>query len=195
MTADHIPPKGIFAKPLPANLITVPACFGCNNTGSKNDEKFRVYLSLHVGIDTPQTKALWDKHAFRSIRHNRQLHQEILQTMRPVEIVTPGGIILGKRTAVLWNSQSHNSTIEKMIRGLYFYHYHEVVGNMVKIKVQWLTSLPKDLYEKTKLWPQNDIGDGDFIYKYNRAEDGPLYSTWIFQFYGKHWASGYTVPI
>lgn len=193
-TVDHVPPKGIFAKPRPTNLITVPACFHCNHVASKNDEKFRVYLSLHVGIDTPQTKILWNKHALRSIRHNKQLHHEILKTMKPVEVVTPNGIVLGKRTAVLWNSQSHDSVIERTIRGLYYHHFHEALADSALVKVQWLGQLNNDLYELTKNWPQNDIGNGALIYKYGRAEEAPLHSLWIFQFYGRHWSSGYTAP-
>lgn len=193
-TVDHVPPKGIFPKPRPANLVTVPACFRCNHVASKNDEKFRVYLSLHVGIDTPQTKTLWDKHAFRSVRHNKRLHQEILQMMKPMETTTPNGIVLGKRTVALWNSRSHDAVIEKTIRGLYYHHYKEVLGDRALVRVQWLRRLDNDIYEQTKNWPQNDIGNGTLIYKYGRAEKAPLHSLWVFQFYGRHWSSGYTVP-
>lgn len=193
-TVDHIPPKGVFSKPRPANLITVPACFHCNHGASKNDEKFRVYLSLHVGIDTPEKKSLWDDHALRSVRHNNRLRQEILQKMAPVEINTPSGIVLGKRTAVLWNSKSHDSVIERTIRGLYYHHYHVTLGSQAQVKVQWLHRLDNNVYEQTKHWHENDIGKGALIYKYGRAEDAPLNSFWVFQFYGSHWASGYTIP-
>jgi hypothetical protein len=41
VTRDHIPPKGIFPKPLPQDLITVPACKNCNGGDSSLDEKFK----------------------------------------------------------------------------------------------------------------------------------------------------------
>lgn len=115
--------------------------------------------------------------------------------MTSVEIATPSGIVLGKRTAVLWNSESHDSVIEKTIRGLYYHHYREILGDKIPIKVQWLYFLDGGLYEQTKHWPQNDIGNGALIYKYGRAEEAPLHSFWIFQFYGSHWALGYTEPM
>lgn len=60
-TSDHIPPRGIFPKPRPSNLITVPTCFRCNHAGSKYDERFRVYLNMEVGVDTPETRKLWEE--------------------------------------------------------------------------------------------------------------------------------------
>ena len=46
-TRDHVPPKAIFPKPRPP-LITVPACFECNNSASDLDDLFKVYLSMHA---------------------------------------------------------------------------------------------------------------------------------------------------
>jgi hypothetical protein len=41
-TRDHIPPKGLFGKPLPDNLLTVPSCQQCNQEASGDDEYFRL---------------------------------------------------------------------------------------------------------------------------------------------------------
>lgn len=43
---DHIPPKGIFPRPLPAktNLITVPACEKCNGGSKEDDHYFRICI-------------------------------------------------------------------------------------------------------------------------------------------------------
>jgi len=38
---DHIPPKTIFGDKKPSDLITVPACEGCNNGCSLDDEYFK----------------------------------------------------------------------------------------------------------------------------------------------------------
>ena len=193
-TVDHIPPKGIFPKPRPANLITVPSCIRCNNTASKDDEAFRVFLSLHVGIESPQTQALWEKEAFRSTRHNRRLFNYITQTAKKVVLQTKAGIILGTRMAVRWDSNVHDRTIERIIRGLYFHHFGEILGNRVTIRVHWLRSLTEDIFEMSKEWKQGNLGENAFIYRYDRTEDGPLHSIWLFQFYDKHLASGYTTP-
>jgi hypothetical protein len=43
---DHVPPKGLFPKPRPNNLIEVPCCFECNNKHSGFDERLRIYASM-----------------------------------------------------------------------------------------------------------------------------------------------------
>lgn len=194
-TVDHIPPKGIFPKPRPANLITVPACLSCNNSASKNDEAFRVFLSLHVGIESPQTDVLWKKGALRSLRHNRRLYDHIRNTAKKVMLRTKAGMILDTRMAFRWDSEAHNRTIERMIRGLYFHHFGEILEDRVTINVQWLRSLMEDIFEESKGWKQHNLGGNAFIYRFDRAGEEPLLSIWLFQFYDRHWASGYTIPI
>jgi hypothetical protein len=39
---DHVPPEGLFPKPLPNNLIKVPCCRKCNNGHSAFDDKLRL---------------------------------------------------------------------------------------------------------------------------------------------------------
>lgn len=193
-TSDHMPPKCIFPKPRP-KLITVPSCLTCNHSASKKEQEFLVYLSLRIGIDSPETKQLWDRKALESIKQNRKLHRQILSSMRPVEIVTPGGLILGTGTAGLWKGESHDFVAERMIRGLYYYHYGEILGDKVKCKLQWLNELSPDLIETMKSWPFNVIGKEAVVYRHARAPEALLNSVWIFQFYKKHLASGYTVPV
>lgn len=43
-TRDHVPPKGLFSKPYPADLITVPCCMKCNAAFARDDEYFRLAL-------------------------------------------------------------------------------------------------------------------------------------------------------
>jgi hypothetical protein len=126
-TRDHIPPKGIFPDPRPADLITVASCARCNHGASADDDRFRAYLSLHVGTDTVTTQRLWER-AIRGIRRNRQLHSRLLQEMEPTWLTTPSGVIQGRGVLGRWDSDAHDKTVERMIRGLYFRHYGEVLG-------------------------------------------------------------------
>ena len=59
LTVEHAPPKLIFPKPRPNDLITVPACADCNQLGSKDAEYFRLSLCLNpLAKDTPSVIAL-----------------------------------------------------------------------------------------------------------------------------------------
>lgn len=194
-TVDHIPPKSIFPKPRPNNLITVPACFSCNWGASRLDESFMVYLSLHVGMDNIETERLWKNHALRAVKHNRRLRNRLLTTMKPVYLKSPGGIITEQRMGSPWDSEAHDKIIERMIRGLYFYHFSDILGDRVKYNVQWLPRIPDEIHEMSKEWQQHVIGSGQIVYRYGRAQEDPLHSVWLFQFYDRHWASGYTEPM
>src|SRR5262249_28139155 len=126
-TRDHLPPKGVFPSPRPNDLITVPSCGPCNHGASVRDERFLAYLSLQVGIDTPVTTRLWDQ-VLPGIQRNRRLHHRLREEVEPVWLTTPSGIIHGRGFRGLWDSDAHDSMIERMIRGLYFHHYREVLG-------------------------------------------------------------------
>jgi hypothetical protein len=49
LTRDHVPPRCLFSKPRPHDLITVPCCNNCNRKLSMHDEYFR--LAIVAGID------------------------------------------------------------------------------------------------------------------------------------------------
>ena len=46
VTDDHIPPRGLFPKLYSHNLITVPSCDACRKGTPKDDEYFRLALTV-----------------------------------------------------------------------------------------------------------------------------------------------------
>jgi len=204
-TKDHIPPRGIFPRPRPG-LITVPACLRCNSGTSKIEEAFRVYLSLRVGVNNDSTSKLWNNEAMRTLRHNPRLRNRIIKSMRPISVRSHAGVILAERTGGPWPREVHDPVIEKTIRGLYFHHYGEILGERVKIEIQWLRTV-EDLENWSRrvdpsleqLWTElpgaGNVGAGHFRYRYAKAIESPLYSTWLFDFYGAHFAGGYTSQV
>jgi len=195
VTKDHVPPRGIFVKPRPNNLIKVPACVPCNNRASDLDERFRVYLVLHVGGSGGAGEELFTKEALRTIRHNKKLNRKILQGMAPVNLTTPGGVIYDRGYRVRWDSEAHDKVAERMIRGLYYHHYNEILGKKAYVKVQWLRSITDEMAKMIEGWGKHSFGKGEVAYRYGRAEESLLDSISIFQFYGAHWASGYSWPV
>jgi hypothetical protein len=161
---------------------------------SESDELFRAYLSLHVGVDTPSTSRLWEP-ALRGIQRNRRLHHRLLAEMERVRLTTPSGVIYGQAHRGRWDSDAHDATVERMIRGLYFHHYDEVLGTRVRVKAHWFRALSPDLLETTAECEQRSVGDGQFVYRFGRASDAPLHSIWLFEFHKRHWAGGQTAPL
>jgi hypothetical protein len=107
-TKDHVPPRGLFLDPPPRNLITVPACLRCNNSASTDDELFRIVVSIGAGMDTPESRALWDDKIFPGLRKNRRVAKDLGGSMRRVPVHHPDGAYLGEATAVHLDAPSHD---------------------------------------------------------------------------------------
>ena len=194
-TVDHVPPRGIFPKPRPSDLITVPACFDYNNSASQFDERFSVYLSLHAGLDQPETRKLFETKTLRTVNHNQKLKRTILSEAEEVLLSTPTGIIFGKAHALNWDSEAHTKVIERIARGLYFHQYREVLGPDVIVDVMWFEQVGEKLGAMTAALPLHSVANGQFAYKTFRAEGiMPEWSIWVFEFYGRHWAGAVTRP-
>jgi len=192
-TRDHIPPKGIFPKPRPSDLITVPACRSCNKSTSDPDEVFKVFIGVAGGHGVEGERMFKDQ-TIQTLQHNERLKREIASTLRDVWVKTPAGIILGKKPAVLLNSKVHNQIIEKMIRGLHFHHTGNILGDQADISINWHYSLTEKIYNMSINWLTGVVGNGQFIYKFFTHPDEPLASVWIFQFFNRAWSSGTVLP-
>lgn len=185
-TVDHVPPKNLFVKPRPS-LITIPACFDCNNSGSPFDEELMVYVSLQIGPEQDRAKKLWKTKALKALRRNERFQREIISQMKSVWLTTESGIMVEKETAFPAKAEVYQMVFERTVRGLYFYHFRDILGNKVSVEVTPLTSIADEAYEITKDLPQNEIGGSALIYKYARADQELKTSIWIFQLYEKHW--------
>jgi hypothetical protein len=193
-TKDHVPPKGIFVRPRPSNLVTVPACVKCNNHSSELDERFLADLGVHVSIDQDEGQRLFTEQVMKTLRHNKKLHSEILNRVKTVEFTTPDGVPLAKTYIGSWDKEPHLRIIERTIRGLYYHHYNEILGSDYIVKTYFFDSLTTELQETSKNWALNTIGN--IVYNYTKADrNGETASVWIFQFYGSHWAGGHIVKV
>jgi hypothetical protein len=192
-TRDHIPPKGIFPKPRPNDLITVPACRPCNKSTSDFDEVFKVFMGI-VGGHGPKGERMFREQTAHTLQQNLRLKREIAGTVRDVWVSTSGGIILGKKLAAPLNSKAHDEIIEKTIRGLHFHHTGNILGDQADIAVNWHHSLTEEMYNISVNWFTGVVGNGQFIYKFFTHPDEPLASMWIFQFFNRAWSSGTVLP-
>jgi len=183
-TRDHIPPKSIFPRPLPNDLITVPACEICNNTASRYDEIFKVFISFRI----TEPNELTDRTA-RTIETNNRLFRRLQDECRELGLVDLQGNIEVVNVAQ-WDSDAHDRVIERVIRGLYFHHTGRPVPHNHEVKVQFLRSIPQQIQEDSN-FQEGSVGNAQFKYKYI-VDPYSGWSTWVFDFYGEHFASGYT---
>ncbi len=194
-TRDHVPPRGIFSKPRPDNLITVPACSNCNNKYSILEERFRVDLGLQTGKFGGAGGELYRSGVLRTVKHNQRLLRETLKRCEPAYFTTSGGIIFDRGYTIPWDRKAHDAVVEKMIRGLYYYHWGSILGQTASVELRWLKTMTTETVEAirdiTELYV---FGKGEVSYRYGRASDSLADSIWVFQFYGCHWVYGVTFP-
>jgi hypothetical protein len=120
LTADHVPPKLLFAQPYPTNLITVPACRSCNASFQKDDEYTRTVISLDVRASKNLDVQLKLPAILRSLKKpNARAFAEYLASQTAASaVVAPDGAPMGQIVNV--DRARVNATGARIIRGLYF---------------------------------------------------------------------------
>lgn len=191
-TRDHIPPKGVFPKPLPVIMLTVPACAGCNNGASEVDERFRLYLAAQTAHFQDDATRLWKKRALRSLQSNKKLMREFARNVGArVQIRGSDGAI-EERLPLQWPVSAYVPVIERMVRGLFYHHFDSVLGKRGKCDIHMLHEIPQTFHDATNGWIGGDVGGQIFVYRFAKLDD--IRSYWIFQFFDSHWATAETYP-
>lgn len=186
-TVDHLPPKGIYLKPInDDNMHTVPACSSCNGGGSKEDEEFKLFMGLETGEFRDNKKGLIDSLA-GTIRHNKRLASQIFSNHQKVyaKYRSPKP---EKAVAIKFNSDAYNKVITRIIKGLYWRETDTPLGREPNVTVLPANSLKKSQYQDFKdimdQLPPKKLNKNTFIYKYFINDDGT--SIWGMQFFKRH---------
>lgn len=196
ITKDHVPPKNLFKKPRPNNLITVPACHDCNKGASEDDEYFRTVMAFREDTyEHPEVKKLYEK-TIRGLNRptKNKFRKHLLENMNKAPYFTESGIYLGEKNIITVDMQRIRSVIHRTVCGLYYNETEEILPVDTKItvydpneiakrsidKIQELLKLVLPALEKCKL---HDLGNKVFEYKYNIAHDNSAGSIWFLRFY------------
>src|SRR5688572_21764651 len=96
-TRDHVSPEGIFDV-LDLHMITVRACFNCNQEKKRYDEMLRDVLAVDQRTqDHPLAKAKFWGEFYRATKdHQSELARRIVWDSQDFEVITPAGLYLGQ---------------------------------------------------------------------------------------------------
>lgn len=113
---EHVPPNGFFPKGYREKLITVPSCQEHNNKFSLLDQRFQIYIK---GLGTNLVAI--DDFKDRVVRGlNREQNKFLVTSLSEKSFYVD---IDGEQRLVMEIDHGHSQTfIEKIIRGIYFYH-------------------------------------------------------------------------
>jgi hypothetical protein len=208
LSRDHIPPKGIFPKPRPANLITVPACARCHSQQTSiDDEYFRNALAVRDELsEHPEVQKIQPA-VIRSLSNPNKagMLREFLKNVRVIENVTPGGIFIKNQLGIQTDMNRIRRVVLRTLSGLFYHHkkhrlptgYDALVFNEESLQ-KWL---PEDLanYNESVFKPllaqdAVSLGNSAFSYRFGFNTADPDVTYWIFDFYERARFFGLTVP-
>jgi hypothetical protein len=103
--------------------LTVPACGRCNATKAADDTFLRDYLTADAaGHEHPVAANLFAGKVSRSVARNQSELARLVQKATRVEVplLTPAGLLVGKRYGVSLPDGRVSSILFRIMRGLYF---------------------------------------------------------------------------
>jgi hypothetical protein len=188
ITREHVFPKNLFPSPRPKDLVTVPACETCNTSYGQDDEYFRAF-AVTPAFEEATGRKMWDEKVFGStLRRSPKLKKTLVDSLRKVEIKSPGGIYLGERHAVTFSRLRVDRIIEKSVRGLYRHHLGRRLRTNSAFDI-WFNPKLESLREAGILEvltavPLIRIGDGEVVqYRFAYVPESPEHSIWWLRFY------------
>lgn len=203
-TRDHVPPAGIFAKPRPQCLATVPACATCNHEAAQDDEYFRTVLTLKresfwhpdVQSNLPSVLRAFTKPA--KLGFARSFFRDI----RLFQLLTPSGLYVGSRWGFGVDWPRVERVLARVVRGLYFVK----MGSTLPLGTRIIT-LPRDALDEqvsrrlVRLLAHvlmraewHVLGRDTFTFMFGRSENDPRLSVWLFEFYRSFACACFTLP-
>jgi 5-methylcytosine-specific restriction endonuclease McrA len=191
VTADHVPPRSLFAPPRTADLITVPCCDKCNEGTSKDDEYLRMALALHGEARAHPAMAELLPDIFRRFQRpeGRGFAMKVLQRANFTTVTTPSGVVVPAHEHTV-DDQTMTRVVERITRGLYFHHIGEALPAGFRIftvpDVEMDHELARDIVATIKAGPIHVIGRGEFSYQgtFWGPVDAPEVAGFVMTFYG-----------
>lgn len=168
-TDEHVPPRNLFKKPRPYNLITVPACKNCNSGSSKDDEYFLHLVATTISPDEhPDLEYLLNNKVIKSLKRKQAmgLRKEFYNSLNQVHVTTEKGIYLGKQTVRYIEADRILNLVEKNARGLYYIEKNIIVPESANIEVMMIRPVESldAMQERVEFFKSKKRGNDVFEY-------------------------------
>jgi hypothetical protein len=189
LTADHVPPKSIFPEPRSSDLITVPACRGCNKSYELDDEYFRMAMTI-AADQNPVAAALWQTKVVKgTLKRSPALKASLLRTRGEFDLRTPAGLFVGRIPVVSLSKDRVNRVAHRIVTALHWIHYGAVPAMAVRMRVIMAPDLKRPALlerlarELLGARPWHNVAGGVFRYAFDRVPDKPDWGAWLLMFY------------
>ncbi|HWE37517.1 MAG TPA: hypothetical protein VG406_13190 [Isosphaeraceae bacterium] len=180
-------------------MVTVDACFDCNNSKSKDDVYVRDFLLADMASqDSPAAHVLWAEKFFRSIETNRsEIARAVMSDASPEAVFSPQGDYLGHALSVPVERARLDRAFSLMVRGLWYHVWKELMPFDCKFDVYMMGR-----FVVVEAWEEmaqagaslGVIKPDVFACQYLTDADYPFLSRWLLLFYGVTITELYTIP-
>ena len=196
---EHVISRCFFVNPRPSNLVTVPTCGDCNDSFQMDEEYFRSILAIGLELvaNSQTVRSLLEGPVKRSLqRKNEGLFRLLQRDIQISDIVSSGGIYLGKAPTIPQDKKRIDNVIWKIVRGMYFKIYNERLPDDTQLH----TIIDADdsqllLIEQYFKSPRVECyGDGVFTYAMMKVAEMDGGTAWAMSFYGGYYVLAVTVP-
>lgn len=172
LTRDHVPPKSIFAKPRPSDLITVPCCRACNRQWSTDDEYFQ--LAMKIGINGKRFPAE-NASSLRTIQH-------LLRPQSQGYARHLIGSVGPNRGEMTFQRRRLGTTLHRIVRGLFYYQTSTRLPEEVPFRFWLIEELLAqgsgiEEYLRQLVAERRAIANGAFRYALTRPTPGVPFAT------------------
>jgi len=184
---DHVPPKALFPKPLPADMVTAPSCEVCHSSSMKDDATVRnILVSTREAEQHPTVLAELadrrDRSLTRSADRSGADVRELLDIMQEVEVVTNSGIYAGKAVALNFDNAVLDRFVHRLSRALLWYAFQQ---EHFRGRFEWRMNvdLPPTAYEGVMRYGKiRRVGE---VFAYGVTPLGASSPSWLFaDFFG-----------
>jgi hypothetical protein len=196
LTNDHIPPKGLWNKPRPSDLITVPSCASCNSGASRDDEYFKSMMVLKDKAgDHPEAVAARPS-VFRGLEMPEKIGfaRNLIKGIRSARVRTPAGLHLGRRFVFDVDLSRLDRVVGRITRGLYWHHIRSRIPDGFEVVVlsedglRDLDAPERERFRREFVIPVREkqchsVGRGVMRYWYASMCEQPQALAWVYEFY------------
>jgi hypothetical protein len=190
LTKDHLPPKNLFPKPRPANLITVPCCYSCNNSAHNDDEYFRIAVSCMYNADKIG-KQLWKDKVVGSTVRKRRLRtslDKLNASFKRIALITPQGIEDAVEGAL--QAAPVKRVLLRITKGLLYKLYPQIERSCLTFKVSQLDPFKVNDPSFNQIRHHlHSLQRGDGVYRcwYEVDTSYSWKGLWVHMFFGSAW--------
>jgi hypothetical protein len=199
VSADHVPPKNLFPMPYPPDLWTVPACDDCNQGFSKDDDYFRVWLTIAEGAKGQSARDKIIRKVVRGLQREEAqgLLRSLYDNSSMLPRFSPSGLYLGQQPAISFDGARIGRTAARIVKGLFYRVRGHRLPDDHTVNVTHSTQFPqafavdpevelalRQFIAATNAEPAHQLGDS-FAFKWLQSPNGPDHSMWLLYFYGQ----------